>query len=187
MPAVLAVRWVACWAAVVVPSRAHTDLLGVTLVGELSLVRSGLQSVQDTLRQSRQHAALARSLQDEVRMLSRKIDELQAGILEVRMVPLGQVFEKLSRVIRKLSREAGKEIRFVVSGAETELDKLIVEELSDPLMHVIRNAIDHGIEVTAVRRAASGRPSSSSSSALSSRSSPWISSSGTPVLRESSW
>ena len=62
------------------------------------------------------------------------------------MVPLGQVFDKLSRVVRKISRDAGKEIRLTITGADTELDKLIVEELSDPLMHVIRNCIDHGIE-----------------------------------------
>src|SRR5262249_14082484 len=74
--------------------------------------------------------------------------------LEVRMVPLGQIFDKLSRVVRRISRDAGKEIRLTISGADTELDKLIVEELSDPLMHVIRNSIDHGIEPTDVRRAA---------------------------------
>src|SRR6185369_16435532 len=99
----------------------------------------------------RQQAKLARELHHEVRGLSRKIDELQAGILEVRMVPLGQVFDKLSRVVRKISRESGKEIRLVISGAETEIDKLIVEELSDPLMHIMRNSIDHGIEAGDVR------------------------------------
>ncbi len=69
----------------------------------------------------------------------------------------GTLFDKLSRVVRKLSRDAGKEIRLLISGGDTELDKLIVEELSDPLMHVIRNAIDHGIETPAERRAA-GKP-----------------------------
>jgi len=82
---------------------------------------------------------------------------MQNGILEVRMVPLGQVFDKLSRVVRKVSRDAGKEIRLAISGADTELDKLIVEELSDPLMHVMRNCIDHGIEKPADRKAA-GKP-----------------------------
>jgi two-component system chemotaxis sensor kinase CheA len=71
---------------------------------------------------------------------------MQNGILEVRMVPLGQVFDKLARIVRQLSREADKQVNFVITGAETEIDKLIVEELSDPLMHMIRNAIDHGIE-----------------------------------------
>ncbi|MCL2451045.1 MAG: chemotaxis protein CheW, partial [Polyangiaceae bacterium] len=66
--------------------------------------------------------------------------------LEVRMVPLGQAFDKLARIVRQISREHGKDVTLVVTGAETEIDKLIVEELSDPLMHMIRNAIDHGIE-----------------------------------------
>jgi two-component system chemotaxis sensor kinase CheA len=71
---------------------------------------------------------------------------MQSGILEVRMVPLGQAFDKLARVVRQISREHSREVNLVITGAETEIDKLIVEELSDPLMHIIRNAIDHGIE-----------------------------------------
>ncbi|HYD43414.1 MAG TPA: chemotaxis protein CheA, partial [Anaeromyxobacter sp.] len=100
---------------------------------------------------------LAGELQRLSRALERKLSELQAGILEVRMVPLDQVFDKLARMVRKLSREVGKEIEFVVAGGDVELDKLIVEELSDPLMHLIRNSIDHGIEAPEVRRR-SGKP-----------------------------
>ncbi|MGH7271351.1 MAG: chemotaxis protein CheA, partial [Polyangiaceae bacterium] len=74
------------------------------------------------------------------------LTQMQNGILEVRMVPLGQAFDKLARVVRQISRDHGKEVSLVITGAETEIDKLIVEELSDPLMHMIRNAIDHGIE-----------------------------------------
>jgi two-component system chemotaxis sensor kinase CheA len=129
----------------------------MNVVGELALARAGIQTVLDELKADRARIELARRLHREMRNLSRKLDELQSGILEVRMVPLGQIFDKLSRVVRKISREAGKEIRLVISGAETELDKLIVEELSDPLMHVIRNCIDHGIEPAAARRAA-GKP-----------------------------
>lgn len=129
----------------------------MNVVGELALARAGIQTVLDELKADRARTELARRLHREMRNLSRKLDELQSGILEVRMVPLGQIFDKLSRVVRKISREAGKEIRLVISGAETELDKLIVEELSDPLMHVIRNCIDHGIEPAAARRAA-GKP-----------------------------
>ncbi|HEX2570608.1 MAG TPA: chemotaxis protein CheA [Polyangia bacterium] len=129
----------------------------MNVVGELALARAGIQTVLDELKADRARIELARRLHREMRNLNRKLDELQSGILEVRMVPLGQIFDKLSRVVRKISREAGKEIRLVISGAETELDKLIVEELSDPLMHVIRNCIDHGIEPAAVRRAA-GKP-----------------------------
>jgi two-component system, chemotaxis family, sensor kinase CheA len=129
----------------------------MNLVGELGNVRAGLDEVLDVLRQQRTALPVARSMHREMRALERKLDELQAGVLDIRMVPLGQVFDKLSRVVRKLSRDAGKEIRLVIQGGDTELDKLIVEELSDPLMHVIRNAIDHGIEPPAARRAA-GKP-----------------------------
>src|SRR6185312_4854134 len=127
------------------------------IVGELGIARAGLIQILDRIKADRTQAKLARELHHELRSLSRRLDELQAGILEVRMVPLAQVFDKLSRIVRKISRDAGKEIRFVISGAETELDKLIVEELSDPLMHVIRNCVDHGIE-SAESRHRTGKP-----------------------------
>ncbi|MEO8797010.1 MAG: chemotaxis protein CheA, partial [Polyangiaceae bacterium] len=87
----------------------------------------------------------------------RHLATMQSGILEVRMVPLGQAFDKLARIVRQISREHDKEVHLVVTGAETEIDKLIVEELSDPLMHMIRNAIDHGIE-TREERQSVGKP-----------------------------
>ncbi len=88
----------------------------------------------------------AQELQKESRALERKLDELQNGVLEVRMVPLVQVFDKLARLMRRLVRQSGKDVHFEVAGGDVELDKLIVEELSDPLMHLLRNALDHGIE-----------------------------------------
>jgi two-component system chemotaxis sensor kinase CheA len=129
----------------------------MNVIGELALARAGIVEVLEELRQRRETSELARVLHRESRTLERKLNELQTGILEVRMVPLGQVFDKLSRVVRKISRETGKEIRLAISGADTELDKLIVEELSDPLMHIIRNSIDHGIESPDLRRRA-GKP-----------------------------
>lgn len=128
----------------------------MNIVGELSIVRSSLSRIADRLRGdgSRQLAAELMRLH---RNFDRRLGEMQDGILEVRMVPLGQVFDRLARVVRQISREVGKEIRLVITGAETEIDKLIVEELSDPLMHMIRNAIDHGIE-SAERRAEVGKP-----------------------------
>jgi two-component system chemotaxis sensor kinase CheA len=125
----------------------------MNIVGELAIARAGLQQLHDRMKVDRALQHLARPLHEELRAFSRRLDELQAGILEVRMVPLGQVFDKLSRVVRKMSRDAKKEVRLHVTGADTELDKLIVEELSDPLVHVIRNCIDHGIEPADVRRA----------------------------------
>jgi two-component system chemotaxis sensor kinase CheA len=130
----------------------------MNIVGELALVRSGIQGVFDDLRRDRVHAELARRLQDELRRLNRKLEDLQRGIQEVRMVPLSQVFDKLHRVVRQMSRESErKEIQFVVTGGDTKLDKLMIEELSEPMMHIIRNAIDHGIEDRDTRRSR-GKP-----------------------------
>lgn len=94
---------------------------------------------------------LARDLGRLHHGFERHLASMQTAILEVRMVPLGQVFEKLARVARQASREVNKEVNLVITGAETEVDKLIGEELSDPLMHMIRNALDHGIEDGQVR------------------------------------
>jgi two-component system, chemotaxis family, sensor kinase CheA len=126
------------------------DLL-MNIVGELAIVRSQLGRVTDRVRGEGQRQ-LAAELQRLNRSFERRLSEMQDGILEVRMVPLGQVFDRLARVVRQISRELSKEIRLVITGAETEIDKLIVEELSDPLMHMIRNAIDHGIEPSDQRK-----------------------------------
>jgi two-component system chemotaxis sensor kinase CheA len=72
--------------------------------------------------------------------------------MEIRMIPVGQLYEKMSRIVRKISREQGKKVELKFFGADTELDKLIVEDISDPMMHIIRNAIDHGIESPEKRR-----------------------------------
>jgi two-component system chemotaxis sensor kinase CheA len=118
----------------------------MNLVGELGLVQNNLAGVLDALRELDKSADVSRGLQVQIRDMTRKLALLQQGILDVRMVPIGQVFDKLARIVRKVSRDLDKDIRLVISGAETVLDKLIVEELSDPLMHMIRNSIDHGIE-----------------------------------------
>jgi two-component system chemotaxis sensor kinase CheA len=128
----------------------------MNIVGELAIVRGALSSVAERVRGEGQRS-LAMDLQRLHRSFERRLAEMQAGILEVRMVPLGQVFERLARVVRQISRDVKKEIRLVITGSETEIDKLIVEELSDPLMHMIRNSIDHGIE-SAEKRAEVGKP-----------------------------
>lgn len=128
----------------------------MNIVGELAIVRGALARLADRLRGEGQRQS-ATDLLRLHRNFERRLTEMQDGILEVRMVPLGQVFERLGRVVRQISRDLGKEIRLVITGAETEIDKLIVEELSDPLMHMIRNSIDHGIEA-ADRRLVVGKP-----------------------------
>jgi two-component system chemotaxis sensor kinase CheA len=115
----------------------------MNVVGELAIVRSALARIAERLRGEGQRQVSSELLRLH-RSFDRRLMELQDGILEVRMVPLGQVFDRLARVVRQLSRDAAKEIRLVITGAETENDKLIVEEHSDPLLHMIRNASNTG-------------------------------------------
>ncbi|MBU8899160.1 chemotaxis protein CheA [Corallococcus sp. M34] len=129
----------------------------INMVGELLLIKANLQRLAETTRQDGAIAVsklFGQELARETRQLERKLEALQEGLLEARMVPVGQVFDKLARLVRRIARDAGKEIDFAISGGEVELDKLIVEELSDPLMHLIRNAIDHGAEPPEARLAA---------------------------------
>ncbi|WP_433934668.1 chemotaxis protein CheA [Sorangium cellulosum] len=129
----------------------------MNIVGELALVRSALGRLVERLRAAPTERELSLDLHRLQRTFDRHLAAMQAGILEVRMAPLGQVFDKLARVVRQISRDADKLVNLVITGAETEVDKLIVEELSDPLMHMMRNAIDHGIESKSVREAV-GKP-----------------------------
>lgn len=91
------------------------------------------------------------------RELSKKLSLLRDDLIEVRMVPIGHMFDRLSRIVEKLSKELSKEIKVEIKGHETKLDKSVIEGLADPLMHIIRNAVDHGIEGEEIRIAA-GKP-----------------------------
>jgi two-component system chemotaxis sensor kinase CheA len=128
------------------------ELMGI--VGELVLARGGLSRVTAELKAETGYRGLAVDLHRLVRTLERRIVDLQTAIMQVRMVPLGQVFERLARTVRRTASQLGKEVELEVHGEETELDKLIVEDLVDPLMHLVRNAVDHGIEPTDARLAA---------------------------------
>lgn len=118
----------------------------MNIVGELAIVRGVVARLSERVRLDPGLKEIAPDLHRLHRSFDRHLAQMQNGILEVRMVPLGQVFDKLARIVRQISREHDKQVNLVITGAETEIDKLIVEELSDPLMHMIRNAIDHGIE-----------------------------------------
>src|SRR5208283_5035541 len=83
--------------------------------------------------------------------------ELQESVMKTRMQPIGNVWAKFPRVVRDVSQELGKEVRLVMEGNQTDLDRTIIEAIKDPLTHIVRNAIDHGIETPAARRAA-GKP-----------------------------
>jgi len=89
--------------------------------------------------------------------LSRITNELQKTAMSLRMVPIKALFSKMTRLVRDLAAKIGKDVELVISGDETEMDRTIVEELGDPLMHMIRNSVDHGVEMPAAR-AAAGKP-----------------------------
>jgi len=129
----------------------------MSLVGEMAILKGSLGRLLDKTRGDPFLREVSTELQRLHHSFDRQLSAMQGGILEVRMVPLGQVFERLARVVRQLGRELDKEANLVITGAETEVDKLIVEELSDPLMHMVRNALDHGIESRHVR-AKVGKP-----------------------------
>jgi two-component system, chemotaxis family, sensor kinase CheA len=124
----------------------------MNIVGEMHLLKNIIGRIVRETRNIPAFGRLSADLHKTHRGLERKLNDLQEGILEVRMVPIGQIFTRLTQMVRKYAREAGKEIDLQLSGEETELDKLMIEDIADPLMHLIRNAIDHGIELPEVRR-----------------------------------
>lgn len=129
----------------------------MNIVGELIIEKTQLESLARAA--STQQARLtSHELGKIARNLDRKLNELQKSVIEIRMVPVGQIYSKLSRTVRKVARELNKEIELILRGEDTELDKMMVEELTDPLMHIIRNALDHGIEPAEERRAAGKSP-----------------------------
>jgi two-component system, chemotaxis family, sensor kinase CheA len=127
------------------------------LVGELVLGRNRLNLITDQMNQKMEGTQQAKDLSDTFTQIDFITTELQMVVMKTRMVPIAKVFNKLPRLVRDLSKETGKEIELVMTGEDTELDKSIIEELNDPLIHIMRNAADHGIERPDVRQAA-GKP-----------------------------
>lgn len=120
-------------------STARLDNL-VNMVGELVVAQLMVSEEVNTTRASEHN--LCRKIAHQ----SKIIRELQQLSMSIRMVPIGSVFQKMARLVRDLSRKSGKEINFITTGDETELDRTVVDKISDPLVHMLRNAIDHGIE-----------------------------------------
>ena len=121
------------------------------LVGELVIAQSMV--VQNPDVQTINSLQLVRCL----RQLSRITTELQRNAMSLRMVPIRAMFHKMNRLVRDLAAQQQKQVQLVLEGEETELDRNIVEKLSDPLVHMIRNAVDHGLEHPA-DRVAQGKP-----------------------------
>ncbi len=110
----------------------------MNLVGELVISRTRLEQI------GKSHHLT--ELDETLAQFGRIIGELQALVMKLRMVPIENVFDRFPRLVRDLSKAQGKEIEFIVEGKETELDRTVIDEIGDPLVHLIRNAIDHGIE-----------------------------------------
>jgi two-component system chemotaxis sensor kinase CheA len=126
-------------------------------VGELMVIKSMFMNLSNRMKSEMGYRGFSVEIDRMCRLLERRLNELQASIMEVRMVPLRIAFDRLVRAVRKIAKEMKKEIDIELKGEDTELDKLIVEELADPLLHIVRNAIDHGIEPPQ-ERALLGKP-----------------------------
>ncbi|MCG3110562.1 MAG: chemotaxis protein CheA [Candidatus Manganitrophus sp. SB1] len=118
----------------------------LNMVGELVLSKAVVSQISKELLEQSGFSGLSLELLKASRMLDKRISEFQEKLVEVRMIPIGQIFDRLVRTVRRLSRDLNKEVNLMVSGEETKMDKSMVEDLADPLLHLIRNALDHGIE-----------------------------------------
>ncbi len=129
----------------------------MNLIGELVLAKNRLIKINDDVEERYEGEEFLEELNQVVSIVSLVTTDLQIAVMKTRMLPIGKVFNKFPRMIRDLSRELNKKIDLVISGEDTELDKSIVEEIGDPLVHIIRNSCDHGIE-TPEERLAKGKP-----------------------------
>lgn len=138
--------------------RIHVERLDALmgLVGELVTARTRLTQLEARLR-ARLDKREAEDLDETTTRLGRVVDQLQEQVMRARMMPVSQLFDKFPRVVRDLARAAGKQVNLILAGRATELDRSIIEAIGDPLVHLLRNAVDHGIELPEERIAA-GKP-----------------------------
>ncbi len=123
----------------------------MNLVGELVLGRNRIAQVSSALEKKFENEYLIEQLMETTSQIGLITTELQLAVMKTRMIPIGKTFNKFPRMVRDLSREKNKEIDLIISGEETELDKSVVEEIGDPLIHMIRNSVDHGVEAPDIR------------------------------------
>lgn len=129
----------------------------MNLVGELVTNRNRLMRVEDTLRAQYSKEDIVSELGESSAHLERVVDKLQEEVMRARMLPISHLFDKFPRIVRDVARTAGKQVDLIIEGATTELDRSLIEAIGDPLIHLLRNAVDHGIELAEVRTAA-GKP-----------------------------
>ncbi len=131
--------------------------LGTRWAAQFRRLRENFRAILDDLDQVRQARERINAMSEAIHHLGRVSDGIQKGVLETRMVPIGPLFDRFQRVVRDLRVSSNKEVTLDIEGEKTELDKRMIDELSDPLVHMVRNSVDHGLELPETRVAA-GKP-----------------------------
>ena len=129
----------------------------MNLIGELIITRNRFAMLARELEDGKDVADISQKITETTYAMARISDDLQVTIMNVRMMPVKSVFNRFPRLVRDLSRKSGKKVELITEGEETELDKSVIELIGDPLVHLIRNAVDHGLETEEERRSA-GKP-----------------------------
>ncbi|MDD2700184.1 MAG: chemotaxis protein CheA [Sideroxydans sp.] len=132
----------------------------LNLSGEIGLTKNRLTHLRSDILQGRSDSDTLRELDLSVTQLDMLVVNLQNAVMKTRMQPIGRLFKKYPRLARDLARSLGKDVELELIGEETEMDKTMIEDLNDPLVHLVRNAVDHGVETVEERRAA-GKPEKS--------------------------
>ncbi len=132
----------------------------LNLSGEIGLTKNRLTSLRADILAGRNDSETLHALDQAVSQLDLLVSDLQNSVMKTRMQPIGRLFQKYPRIARDLARQLGKDIELSLVGEETEVDKTMIEDLADPLVHLVRNAVDHGVE-SAEERLAAGKPSKS--------------------------
>jgi len=125
------------------------DLLNI--VSELVLGRNRLSQVNSEISYTNEGQQLTRDLAEVTRQIDLMTNELQLVVMKTRMIKIGKVFNRFPRVVRDLCKDTKKKVELIIKGEETELDKTLIEEINDPLVHLVRNSMDHGIEIPEIR------------------------------------
>ncbi|MFN8458006.1 MAG: chemotaxis protein CheA [Anaerolineae bacterium] len=123
----------------------------MNLVGELVTNRNRLLRVENSVRSQYSKTGLAGEMSEITSHVSRVVDQLQEEVMHARMLPIASLFEKFPRIVRDVARLAGKQVNLVIEGEATELDRSLIEVIGDPLIHLLRNAVDHGLEAPEAR------------------------------------
>ncbi|MCK6434848.1 MAG: chemotaxis protein CheA, partial [Aquabacterium sp.] len=132
----------------------------LNLSGEIGLTKNRLNALRSDILNGRSDTETLHALDLAVSQLDLLVSDLQNAVMKTRMQPIGRLFQKYPRIARDLARNLGKDVELVLSGEETEIDKTMIEDLSDPIIHLIRNAVDHGVEETQ-ERLINGKPEKS--------------------------